>query len=72
MHWGFLSAERVRGAAMDCDPVVCAGNKAQDNNDIFCPRCAIRPMLVIVMLDSRKGKTIRVFRCQCGEMLWDD
>jgi hypothetical protein len=73
MHWGFLSADRVWGAAMDCiDQVECAGNKARENNDISCPRCAIRPLLVMVMLDSCKGKTIRVFRCRCGELVWDD
>jgi hypothetical protein len=24
------------------------------------------------MLDSRKGKTVRLLRCQCGESIWDD
>ena len=58
---------------MDCiDTVECPGNQARENDDISCPRCAIRPLLVIAMLDPCKGKMVRVFRCRCGEMVWDD
>lgn len=28
------------------------------------------PKFVGTMLDSNKGPTIRIFRCQCGEQTW--
>jgi formate dehydrogenase maturation protein FdhE len=37
-----------------------------------CPVCAALPRLAQTMLDSRKGKTVRLFQCQCGETIWDD
>jgi len=41
--------------------------------DRGCPRCEeARLRLVQTMLDPRKGKTIRIFECQCGESIWDD
>jgi hypothetical protein len=35
-----------------------------------CIRCGAEPKLVGAMLDSNKGRTIRMFRCQCGEQTW--
>ncbi len=35
-----------------------------------CPRCSAEPRLIGTMLDSNKGRTIRMFRCQCGEQSW--
>jgi len=35
-----------------------------------CTRCGAEPQLVGTMLDSNKGRTIRMFRCQCGEQTW--
>jgi formate dehydrogenase maturation protein FdhE len=37
-----------------------------------CPLCAALPHLAQTMLDSRKGKMVRLFHCQCGEYIWDD
>jgi len=50
------------------------GNEARDNDDqvMFCLTCGSEPHLLIAILDSRKGKTVRVFECQCGELIWDD
>jgi hypothetical protein len=31
--------------------------------------CAALPRLAQSMLDSRKGKTVRLFQCQCGESI---
>ena len=39
---------------------------------MFCPACASTPDPVISILDSRKGRTVRLFECKCGEMIWDD
>jgi formate dehydrogenase maturation protein FdhE len=55
------------------DPNKRSGNEAQDDDLIvFCPTCASQPRLLIAILDSRKGKTVRLFECQCGEVVWDD
>src|ERR1700743_2284092 len=35
-----------------------------------CPRCDAMPSLVRQMLDSRTGKTVRMFECECGERVW--
>jgi formate dehydrogenase maturation protein FdhE len=35
-----------------------------------CPRCGAEPRLVHTVLDSNKGRSIRMFRCQCGEQTW--
>jgi hypothetical protein len=55
------------------DPEKGPDNEAWDDDQvIFCPTCALQPRLLIAILDSRKGKTVRVFECQCGEIVWDD
>jgi hypothetical protein len=35
-------------------------------------RCGAQLRLVRKMLDPRKGRTIRVFECECGERTWDN
>lgn len=37
-----------------------------------CPACAAFPKLAARFLDSRNGRTIRLFQCECGERVWDD
>ncbi len=54
------------------DPRKRLGKEAQDDDTFFCPTCASRPRLIISILDSRKGKTVRIFECRCGEIVWDD
>jgi formate dehydrogenase maturation protein FdhE len=39
---------------------------------IFCRACASTPDLVVSILDTRKGRMVRLFECKCGEMIWDD
>jgi len=55
-------------------PEKYSDNKARDDELIvFCPTCACsQPRLIIAILDSRKGQTVCVFECQCGEVVWDD
>jgi formate dehydrogenase maturation protein FdhE len=43
-----------------------------DERMIFCPVCASSPNLIISILDTRKGRTVRLFECGCGEIIWDD
>jgi hypothetical protein len=35
-----------------------------------CIRCGAETKLVGTMLDSNKGRTVRMFKCQCGEQTW--
>lgn len=35
-----------------------------------CGRCGAEPRLVHTVLDSNKGRSIRMFKCQCGEQSW--
>jgi hypothetical protein len=45
--------------------------RAQDTQR-RCPVCAAFPRLAQTMLDSRKGKMVRLFQRQCGKSIWDD
>jgi formate dehydrogenase maturation protein FdhE len=44
----------------------------KEERTTFCPACASTPDLVVSILDSRKGRVVRLFECKCGEMIWDD
>jgi len=47
--------------------------KPQDRTRALCPTCrGFSCQIVHTFLDSRTGKVIRVFRCRCGEHIWDD
>jgi formate dehydrogenase maturation protein FdhE len=43
-----------------------------DKRTILCPTCASSPHLIVSILDTGKGKTVRLFECGCGEIIWDD
>jgi hypothetical protein len=63
----------TRGTSTDHnDPSRRAANETRDEKWIFCSKCAAEPRLFLSLLDSRKGGQYRVFRCQCGEMIWDE
>jgi hypothetical protein len=36
-----------------------------------CRGCSASLRLARELLDTRKGKTIRLFQCACGERIWD-
>jgi formate dehydrogenase maturation protein FdhE len=46
--------------------------KAREDEQIFCPKCASTPHGSIKVLDTRSGKTYRLFRCQCGQLIWNE
>jgi hypothetical protein len=48
------------------------GGETRDGNQIFCSSCAAQPGQFISVLDSRNGKRHRIFKCECGEIFWDD
>jgi formate dehydrogenase maturation protein FdhE len=54
------------------DPEKNLGNEARDEQIFFCPTCASQPRLRVAILDTRKGSTVRMFACRCGEIVWDD
>jgi hypothetical protein len=35
-----------------------------------CGSCGAQPRLVSTMLDSAKGRIIRMFKCECGQHIW--
>ena len=37
-----------------------------------CRTCAAFPRLAHSFLDTRNGKTVRLYQCRCGERVWDD
>ena len=43
-----------------------------DDKLVFCPKCAAEQRSVLVILDTSKGIPARLFRCACGELIWDD
>ena len=45
---------------------------AKDVVAVRCPECAAQPRLIGRMLDPRRGHTVRVFECECGEQTWTD
>ena len=43
-----------------------------DRRDLKCTRCGERAKLVARMFDPKKGREVRLYRCRCGELLWED
>jgi len=37
-----------------------------------CPACAAMPQLAHKLVDPRTGNIVRVYQCQCDEIIWDD
>ena len=35
-----------------------------------CSHCGNKPLTALTMLNPRNGKTIRMFKCKCGEQTW--
>ena len=48
------------------------GNETGEEKPIFCASCAAEPSLFIPILDTRNGKQHRLFKCECGAIIWDD
>src|SRR4051812_44575557 len=76
---GGLGRMQSRGQAMDrADSDECAGsdelagNEARASEHVFCAGCAATLHLFIEILDSRNGRTHRLFRCLCGGIVWGD
>jgi hypothetical protein len=35
-----------------------------------CGRCGDKPALIVKMLNPQNGRTVRMFKCGCGEQTW--
>ena len=44
----------------------------QPEDELRCAACSAVPRLIQRMLDPRSGKTLRLYRCQCGEHVWEE
>lgn len=70
---GWNAIRKTRGSIMVCtDQNKRIGNETRDEEQIFCSSCAAEPHLFIPLLNSRNGKQYRVFRCECGKIIWDE
>jgi formate dehydrogenase maturation protein FdhE len=44
-----------------------------DPNPIrVCSYCGEKPTLLRSMLDTQSGRTVRMFKCNCGEQTWSE
>jgi hypothetical protein len=37
-----------------------------------CNGCGEKPALITSMLNPRNGRTVRMFKCACGEQTWSE
>jgi hypothetical protein len=37
-----------------------------------CSYCDKKPALVLTMLNPQNGRTVRMFKCGCGEQTWTE
>ncbi|SHN86969.1 hypothetical protein SAMN05444170_6942 [Bradyrhizobium erythrophlei] len=37
-----------------------------------CSLCGEKPKLILKMLNPRNGRTVRRFKCGCGEQTWSE
>jgi hypothetical protein len=35
-----------------------------------CSSCGDKPAFVVKMLNPQSGRTVRMFKCECGEQTW--
>jgi hypothetical protein len=54
------------------DPDKDTRDEARKQDQMFCPRCAAPLMSVLDILDTVHDRTERLFRFQCGEIIWPD
>jgi hypothetical protein len=44
----------------------------EPNPIMACPNCEKKPALVLRMLNPNNGRTVRMFKCECGEQTWSE
>ena len=38
----------------------------------MCTHCSKKPALLRTMLNPKNGRTVRMFKCECGEQTWSE
>jgi hypothetical protein len=44
----------------------------EPNSVPACSNCGKKPALLRTMLNPRNGRTVRMFKCECGEQSWTE
>ncbi len=39
---------------------------------LFCPKCRKRTRLLERLWSTKTGNYVYVYKCQCGELIWED
>lgn len=47
-------------------------SKFELNPMAACSHCGEKPALVLKMLNPQNGRTVRMFKCGCGEQTWSE
>jgi hypothetical protein len=42
------------------------------DKQVRCPACSALAPLHHAMLDTRNGKAVLIYLCQCGKSIWDE
>ena len=66
---GLLNGEAV---PMDRDFKNEVFSSYEPNPAPSCGACRAKPALVLKMLNPQSGKTLRMFKCVCGEQTWTE
>ena len=43
-----------------------------EDRELRCHACSAVPRLTQRILDPRTGKTLGLYRCECGEHVWEE
>jgi hypothetical protein len=46
--------------------------KFEPNPVRTCGSCGEKPALALSMLNPKNGRTVRMFKCECGQQTWSE
>ena len=46
--------------------------KGYQPNPIMVCQCGKKPALALSMLSPKNGRTVRMYKCECGEQTWSE
>lgn len=47
-------------------------SQSQSNTGLRCPKCKQPTRVLERIWDAKAARYIRIFKCQCGEVVWDE
>jgi hypothetical protein len=47
-------------------------SRFEPNPSPACSHCGEKPALLLKMLNAQNGRTVRMFKCGCGEQTWTE